>query len=110
MNLLQEILKCEESQIDEIIAEAIKKANENSEKVEKIGFLNYNKSKSLFKGFIPLETRIKYASINFEDYSMNTTDFFYEFAHYARKNKISNEMSLINSLELFLVRYFGTPG
>ena len=79
MDLLQRILNCKDEEVDEIIDVAIQQANANSEKVERLGFLDYGKSNNVFKGFIPLDTRIKYASLNMEDYGMGSTDFFYDF-------------------------------
>lgn len=39
---------------------------------------------------------------------MESTDFIYEFAHFIRKYKISNKLSLIYNLEYFINNYFGT--
>ena len=57
MELLQEILKADEENIDTIIQQAIERADFNSEKIDKLGFLDYKKTNHLFKGFIPLNTR-----------------------------------------------------
>lgn len=63
MDLLQKILDCSEEDIDTIVQQAIKEADSNSNKVEKLGFLDYGKSNNLFKGFIPLNTQIKYSNL-----------------------------------------------
>lgn len=111
MDLLERILNCNsDEEANLIIAEEIEKANDNSSKIDILGFLDYGKSNNIFKGFIPLDTRIKYASINMETYSMSTTDFFYEFAHFIRKYKINNKGALIHLLEFFINNYFGYPG
>lgn len=110
MDLFQKILECKEEDVDSIIKTAINEANANAEKVEKLGFLDYGKSCSVFKGFIPLNTRIKYANLNIEDYGMESTDFIYEFAHFIKKYNINNKTSLIYSLEYFVYSYFGFPG
>ena len=110
MSLFQEVLECEEEQVDLIITEAINESDRNAQQVEKLGFLEHGKSNSTFCGFIPLNTRIKYASFNMEDYSMQTTDFMYEFAHFIRKYNIKNKGSLIHNLEFFIDKYFGYPG
>lgn len=110
MDLFQKILKCKEEDVDSIIETAINEANANAEKVEKLGFLDYGKSCSVFKGFIPLNTRIKYANLNIEDYGMESTDFIYEFAHFIKKYNINNKTSLIYSLEYFVISYFGFQG
>ena len=110
MELFQKILECKEEDVDSIIETAINEANANAEKVEKLGFLDYGKSCSVFKGFIPLNTRIKYANLNIEDYGMESTDFIYEFAHFIKKYNINNKSSLIHNLEYFVNNYFGFPG
>ena len=110
MDLFQKILECKEEDVDSIIGTAINEANANAEKVEKLGFLDYGKSCSVFKGFIPLNTRIKYANLNIEDYGMESTDFIYEFAHFIKKYNINNKASLIHNLEYFVNSYFGFPG
>lgn len=110
MDLFQEILECKEEDVDSIIETAINEANANAEKVEKLGFLDYGKSCSVFKGFIPLNTRIKYANLNIEDYGMESTDFIYEFVHFIKKYNINNKASLIHNLEYFVNSYFGFPG
>ena len=110
MDLFQKILECKEEDVDSIIETAINEANANAAKVEKLGFLDYGKSCSAFKGFIPLKTRIKYANLNMEDYGMESTDFIYEFAHFIKKYNINNKASLIHNLEYFVNSYFGFPG
>lgn len=110
MDLFQKILECKEEDVDSIIGTAINEANANAEKVERLGFLDYGKSCSMFKGFIPLNTRIKYANLNIEDYGMESTDFIYEFAHFIKKYNINNKASLIHNLEYFVNSYFGFPG
>lgn len=110
MDLFQKILECKEEDVDSIIETAINEANANAEKVEKLGFLDYGKSCSVFKGFIPLNTRIKYANLNIEDYGMESTDFIYEFAHFIKKYNINNKASLIHNLEYFVNSYFGFSG
>ena len=110
MDVFQKILECKEEEVDSIIEAAINDANINAEKVEKLGFLNNGKSYSVFKGFIPLKARIKYANLNMEDYGMESTDFIYEFAHFIKKYNINNKASLIHNLEYFVNSYFGFPG
>lgn len=109
MSLLQEILECEEENVDSVISEAIELANKNAKTVEKLGFLGNGKSNSTFYGFIPLDTRIKYASFNMEDYSMQSTDFMYEFAHFIRTYNLKNKGALVHNLEFFINKYFGYP-
>ena len=110
MDVFQKILECKDEEVDSIIEAAINDANINAEKVEKLGFLDYGKSYNVFKGFIPLKTRIKYANLNMEDYGMESTDYIYEFAHFIKKYNINNKASLIYNLEYFVNSYFGFPG
>lgn len=110
MNVFHKILECKEEEVDSIIEAAINDANIHANKVERLGFLDYGKSNDVFKGFIPLKTRIKYANLNMEDYGMETTDFIYEFAHFIKKYNINNKASLIHNLEYFVNSYFGFPG
>lgn len=110
MNLLQKILDCKEEEVNSIVEIAINESNKNAEKVEKLGFLDYEKSNNVFKGFIPLKTRIKYANLAIEDYGMESTDFIYEFAHFIKKYNINKKALLIYNLEYFVNSYFGLPG
>ena len=110
MDLLQRILECNEEDIDTIIQQAIEEADSNSDKIEKLGFLDYGKSNNLFKGFIPLNARIKYSNLSIEDYGMQTTDYMYEFAHFVKQYNINSKASLIHNLEYFINSYFGMPG
>lgn len=109
MDLLQRIITCSDDEVNLIIEEAIKEKNATSEKVEKLGFTSYGKSNYIFKGFIGLDTRIKYANLNMEDYGMQTTDFFYDFAHFVKKYNIKSKGELIHYLEYFIINYFGYP-
>ena len=110
MDLLKKILECKQEDANSIIEAAINEADTNAVKVEKLGFLDYGNSCSIFKGFIPLKTRIKYANFNMEDYGMESTDFIYEFAHFIKSYNINNKASLIYNLEYFVNSYFGFPG
>lgn len=110
MDLLSRILECPIEAIDSIIEDAINRRSSGATKVEKLGFLDARNSNEIFKGFIPLDTRIKYANLNMEDYSMNTTDFMYEYAHLLRKYNINNKGAFIHYLEPFINSYFGYAG
>ena len=59
MDLFTRIIECKEEEVDSIIEEAIKYADFNAEKIGQLGFINSTESNSVFKGFIPLKTRIK---------------------------------------------------
>lgn len=111
MNLLSRLLECKnDEEADKLIKEEIDKMQNSAQPIEQLGFLIYGKSVSCYKGFIPLNTRIKYASMNMETYGMKSTDFFYEFAHFIRKYGINSKGSLIHNMEYFINQYFGFPG
>ena len=111
MNLLEQILNAtSDEEADKIITERIKTLNESATKEEILGFTNNNKSVSSHNGFIPFNTRIRYENLAIETYSMDTTDFFYEFAHMLRKYKIDKKGMLIYQMESFINNYFGYPG
>lgn len=111
MDLLSKILECKtDEEADIIINEELEKVQKDIAPIEQLGFLDYEKSVSCYKGFIPLKTRIKYENINMETYSMESTDFFYEFAHFIRKYNINNKASLILNMECFINQYFDFPG
>ena len=108
MDFFSQIINCQsDEEADKLVTEKLEILKKSKEPVEQLGFLPYNKSTYTYKGFIPLETRIKYANLNLETYSMNTTDFFYEFVHNIRKNKIKNKYQVILYLETFINEYFG---
>lgn len=107
MQLLNEILISKsDEEAHKLISERIRNLNLNSYKIEQLSFVNNSNNIYVFKGFIPLDTRIKYLNLSIETYSMNTTDFFYEFAGFIRKHNIDNKGSLIYSLEFFINQYF----
>lgn len=111
MELLTQILNCKsDEEVDVIITEAINKMNSSTQPIEQLGFLDYGKTVNYYKGFIPLNTRIKYDSMGMETYGMESTDFFYDFAHFVRKKRINNKSSIIFSVETFINQYFGLPG
>ncbi len=110
MSLQDKILNCNEKDVDTIMQQAIEEADSNSDKVERLGFLENGKAAHLFKGFIPLNTRIKYSNLSIEDYGMQTTDYMYEFAHLIRKHNIDTKGALIHYLENFINSYFGISG
>lgn len=106
MDLLQKILDCKEEEVDAIVKEAIKDADAKSNEVKEVLSPVFPHP---FKGFIPLNARIKYNSLALESYSMQTTDFMYEFAHFIKKNNINSKGRLIYALGLFINSYFGLP-
>ncbi len=111
MDLLERIINCSnDEEVDKIITEAINDADNNSTKVDQLGFLDDGKTKCVFKGFIPFHTRIKYDRLAVETYGMETTDYFYDFAHLVRKYNMNNKGSVIYNLEYFINYYFGYLG
>lgn len=109
MDLLERILNCTTNEeIDQIIKEEIEKKNASAERIGQLGFCNNNLTKKSFKGFIPLDTRIKYSNLAMETYKMSTTDFIYDYAHFVKEHNINNKGSVIQYLEYFIRDYFGT--
>ena len=108
--MIEKIINVSEDKIDEIIKFKIDELNNKAEKIEKLGFLDSISSRPIHKGFIPLNTRIKYSNYSIEDYSMKTTDFIYEFIHYLKKYNLKKKGQVINFLEYYINLYFGLPG
>lgn len=108
MELLDKIINAETNdEIKELIDQEIKIKNDSATKVEELGMSSYNTGSKPFRGFIPLETRIKYSNRSVETYSMNTKDFFYEYALFLKKHNITKKGMFIAALETFMNNYFG---
>lgn len=111
MNLLEQIFLCDsDEELNALITEKISELDNNAEKVEQIGFVGPRQDVNVFKGFIPLNARIKYESLSLATYKMDAVDFYYEFAHFLKKHNIKSKAGVISSLETFLNIYFGYPG
>ncbi len=108
--MIEKIINAKEEDIDELVKNKINDLNSNADKIEKLGFTDYINSNPVYKGFIPLNTRIRYSNYGMEDYSMKTTDFIYEFIHYIKKYNLGNKFQIIYFLEYFINSYFGLPG
>lgn len=110
MNLLEKILKCtNDEEVNKLIFKSITEMDKNSTKIGQLVFLDNGNFNSLFKGFIPLHTRIKYNNRAMETYGMETTDYFYEFARFIRKYNIHTKAEIIYNLAIFINNYFGYP-
>lgn len=107
--LIEDILISTDDELEEMVEDAIMELNKQATKVEKLGFLDGFKSVTVFKGFIPLETRIKYSNYGMEDYNMDTTDFFYEFVKFLKEKKAKDRFAVIRLIEPFIINYFGYP-
>lgn len=108
MSLFENVINCSDDELDDIITMALQEKNDNSNKVGGLGFVNGNSNViAMFNGFIPFETRIKYSSFSMGDYSMKTTDFYYDFARELRKNKIQTKGQFISFVESYINSYFG---
>ena len=106
-SMIERIFETPEEEIDEFITSQIKELDEKSTKVEQLGFIGLGKSLNIHHGFIPLNTRIKYENLAMETYGMETTDFYYEYARFIKKNNIKTKTAAIYSLEYFINSYFG---
>lgn len=107
MNLLNRILQCEESEIDTIIDTALCVMNQSAIGGKTLGFGQNLSFVPVHKGFISFDSRIKYSGLGVESYSMKTNDYFYEFAHFLRRNNISRKEYFVGFLEIFINQYFG---
>ena len=111
MDILQTILTCKDEELDSVIEKLINERNEKADKVELLGFTSLFSANSIFHGFIPLDTKIKYENTAVEIYSMQTTDFIYEYARYVRSHNIKNIYAFVYNLAPFMNNeYFGMPG
>lgn len=108
MNLLEKIMNTPFDELDSIISIELKEKIEKSQKVEMLGFAGF-KLVPYHKGFIHSETRIKYQKNNLATYSMETTDYFYEFARELKKRQVINRGELVRFIYTFLNQYFGIP-
>lgn len=107
MEILNTIINSNKENINLLISNKIKEKNSIDKPVKQLGFIGNGKSINVHKGFIPLSTRIKYDNLALETYSMNTEDFFYEFAYFIKEYNINSKGSLIYNLEYFINKYFG---
>ena len=107
MDLLTKIISCKEEELKEVINGAVIKIIQTSEQKEKLGFVDVTTAITLHKGFINPDTKIQYSKGSVFNYSMKTTDFYYEFAKYIKKIKINNIGNLIKEIETFINYYFG---
>lgn len=107
--MIEKIINAKEYDLDEIIKIRIDELNKRDDKVEKLGFFSMAESYPVYKGFIPLDTRIKYSNFGLEDYGMKTTDFIYEYIHLIKKYNIFNAKQIIVFLEYYINLYFGLP-
>lgn len=107
MDLLEKIQNCNETEIDQIISEAIKQAEDNCHKEEMLGFCSNIQKNIIHKGFISSTTQIRFSNYTMNSYSMKTTDYFYDFARYIKKRNITTKGSLIKIIENYINIYFG---
>lgn len=112
MDILDKINNCKNEELDEIISTYLSEINLKSEKNKTLGFADNfgGESKILVhKGFISLNTKIRYSNYSMNTYSMNTDDYFYEFARFIKKYQVKNKGLLVKLIENFINIYFGLP-
>ena len=90
MSLIEKILESSDEEIDSIISDLVHDCDQYAVQIGQLGFANSNNSSSVFKGFIPLKTRIKYSNFSVEDYGMETTTTDEEYFDMLKKNKIGD--------------------
>ena len=112
MDILDKIINCQSEELDKIINDHLIQMISNSENNKKLGFpenWGLNSKIIVHKGFIPPDTKIKYSNYSMNTYSMNTDDYFYEFARFIKKYQIKNKGSLVKLIQNFINNYFGLP-
>lgn len=110
MVLLEKINSCSDEELTSVVGEALQSAINNSTKVEKLGFLNGAMIGAfVHKGFISPDTRIKFNTLSMYDYSMKTTDYFYEFAKLIKEIGFTKKSQIVKFLQKFIDFYFGIP-
>lgn len=62
MSFFEKIISCSEDEVDRLVEERIEQLNASKEPIEQLGFSQIRKSTKAYEGFIPLNTRIKYAT------------------------------------------------
>lgn len=110
MDLLEKINNCSEEELKEIIDATLQDTINGASKKDYIGFptgILVTKRITPHKGFIAPEIKIHYNNYSLYNYSMKTTDYFYEFAKYVKKNSINNKSKLVRYVETFINYYFG---
>lgn len=109
MSFFEDVVACPtDKEAHDLVTKRIKELDENATKVDMLG-MNFNAADNpAFKGFIPLNTKIKYSNMALETYKMKTTDYFYEFVDFLRENNFKNIFYVIVNIEGFLNSYFGT--
>lgn len=112
MDLLTVINNCTEEKLNLIIDKALEEIIKNSEKSKRLGFkdggLAIDKIPA-HKGFISLDSRVRYSNGSIYTYSMKTKDYFYEFAKFIKNNNVKTMNHLVKVVENFINYYFGEP-
>ena len=108
MDFLEKLLKCNENDVDHLVDERLEELSNTSDKKDYLGFTPGLRSLSTpHKGFIPFYTRIRFAMSSTLDYSMDTRDFYYTFAHLVKHYNFENIRNVIVFLMTFINDYFG---
>jgi len=107
VDFLKEIQNTDVTKLDDLVKKKLDKIYEKEKKVDNLGFVNNVKTAVSHRGVIPKETRIKYCNMAIEDYSMRTTDYYYEFVKKIKEYNITNKSAVINLLQYFSLTYFG---
>lgn len=112
MDILDKINNCQSEELDKIVNNHLIQMILESENNKKLGFpenWGLNSKIIIHKGFIPPDTKIKYSNYSMNTYSMNTDDYFYEFACFIKKYQVKNKGLLVKLIENFINNYFGLP-
>ena len=108
--MIEKIMNTNENNIEEVVKNKIAELDDKSNNILQLGFIDALHSNSIHKGFIPLNTRIRYSNHGVESYSMKTTDFIFEFIKLIKKYNLVSKWQIIRYLEHYINSYFGLPG
>ena len=108
--MIEKIMNTNENNIEEVVKNKIAELDDKSSNILQLGFIDALHSNSIHKGFIPLNTRIRYSNHGVESYSMKTTDFIFEFIKLIKKYNLVSKWQIIRYLEHYINSYFGLPG
>lgn len=112
MDLLVAINNCTEDELNLIIDNALTEIIKNTENGKRLGFQDGGLATDkipAYKGFISFDSRIRYSNGSMYSYSMKSTDYFYEFAKFIKKNNVKTTNHLVKIVENFINYYFGKP-
>ena len=102
------MINCDDDkELKDIVSDRLKEVYSNANSCELIG-LN-GEAKKIHKGIIPLNTQIMFSNGSMSYYSMNTIEYYYDFAKSIVENNLTNKVDIIKHIQAFSINYFGKP-